>query len=128
MYLYLIHEREFVRLGERVFKIGRTIDIARRFSQYPKGSRLIYAHFTHDPVSTERRAIQHLCKTFRFRLDLGREYLEGDPAAIVRELSGICQEELSDYFTDASPPEVVAESAAAAQEAPRKRRRVDPLL
>ena len=34
-YIYLLVEREFVRSGEPVVKVGRTSDVIRRMSEYP---------------------------------------------------------------------------------------------
>ena len=41
-YIYLLREREFVRLNEDCYKIGRTSqDPVKRFEGYPKGSEII---------------------------------------------------------------------------------------
>jgi hypothetical protein len=76
--IYLIHEREFVRLGENVYKIGRTDDVKRRLSQYPKGSRLLFSVYTCDCLTAERDLIRRFKSTFKHREDIGREYFEGD--------------------------------------------------
>lgn len=42
-YLYIIKEREFIKLNENIYKIGRTKDIIKRYKQYPKNSIIIYS-------------------------------------------------------------------------------------
>lgn len=37
-YLYIVYEREFIRLKQDVYKVGYTENIKQRMSQYPKGS------------------------------------------------------------------------------------------
>ena len=41
-YIYIIQEREFIRIKEETYKVGITQDITRRYSEYPKSSKLIY--------------------------------------------------------------------------------------
>ena len=39
---YILREREFIRLNENIYKIGKTKQpINKRLSQYPKGSELL---------------------------------------------------------------------------------------
>lgn len=76
--IYLIHEREFMRLDDNVYKIGRTDDVKRRLSQYPKGSRLLFSVYTHDCLTAERELIRQFKGIFKHRVDIGREYFEGD--------------------------------------------------
>jgi hypothetical protein len=41
-YIYLLQEREFVNAGQPIYKIGKTKqENLTRFTQYPKGSKLI---------------------------------------------------------------------------------------
>ena len=37
-YIYIIQEREFIRLNEPTYKIGKTTKRMKRFNTYPKGS------------------------------------------------------------------------------------------
>lgn len=58
----------------------------RRFVNYPKGSKLLFA--VHCPseklVSTETRLIRTFKSKFVQRSDIGREYFEGDPSEMTR--------------------------------------------
>ena len=40
-WIYLIHEREFIKEKKHIYKIGRTKNIAKRLTQYPKGSQML---------------------------------------------------------------------------------------
>ena len=39
--IYIIQEREFIRLKEETYKVGITQNIIRRYSEYPKSSKSI---------------------------------------------------------------------------------------
>ncbi len=48
-YIYLLHEREFLRLNEQVYKIGKTRkENLSRFNQYPNGSKLLFQYYCND--------------------------------------------------------------------------------
>lgn len=85
--LYLIWEREFLKSGEKVFKIGRTDNIRRRLSQYPKGSRLLFSIYTPDCLTAERELIRKFKSTFKPRVDIGREYFEGESYCMIDIIS-----------------------------------------
>ena len=104
-HIYLIHEREFIRLGENIFKIGRSGNLVQRIRQYPSGSRLVWAFCTMDALRAEKAAIDVLCQHFKFRLDIGREYLEGRPKEIVSCLHALMLSEIDNYvFEDPFEP------------------------
>lgn len=85
--LYLIWEREFLKSGENLFKIGRTDNIRRRLSQYPKGSRLLFSIYTPDCLTAERELIRKFKSTFKPRADIGREYFEGESYCMIDVIS-----------------------------------------
>jgi hypothetical protein len=78
-FIYLIHVREFLSQNREVYKIGKTKDIHRRVTEYPKGSSLIAAFDVKDYHYSENI----LLRTFRThptiiaRTDIGSEYFEG---------------------------------------------------
>lgn len=76
--LYLIHEREFIKTKEHVYKIGRAIDIRKRLLDYPNQSRLIFTMYTRklDTVESELKKI--FKQNFTQRKDIGTEYFEGN--------------------------------------------------
>ncbi len=77
-YVYMIHEREFMVQGQTVYKIGRTNNVLRRFSQYPKGSRLLFTYYVSDMFEMENILKEKLFQKFKCRRDVGIEYFEGD--------------------------------------------------
>ena len=82
-HLYLIREREFIRMSEPVYKFGRTSNIQYRFSQYPKGSELCFYSSTLDMRKSERELLSIMRNKFVLRDDIGAEYFEGDKAAMI---------------------------------------------
>ncbi len=77
-YIYVIWVREFKTAGEPVYKIGRTSDVSRRVSQYPKGSQLLFCVTTPNMCKTETELLTMLGDHFVKRQDIGNEYFEGD--------------------------------------------------
>jgi hypothetical protein len=78
-YIYLLQEREFIKTEENIFKIGKTTkNNLQRFSQYPKGSKLLYQFVCDDCHTTENILLEIFKKEFKQRTDIGREYFEGD--------------------------------------------------
>ena len=57
-YIYIIHVREF--LNTNIYKVGRTIDIFKRFKQYPKGSALLFCCKVINCVKTERAILNQI--------------------------------------------------------------------
>jgi hypothetical protein len=80
-FVYMIQEREFLKSGESVYKIGKTTQQPNsRLAGYPKGSRVIYyldvsfsgCHYM------EKQLIQEFDRLYIQRADIGRESYEGD--------------------------------------------------
>jgi hypothetical protein len=86
--IYLIHEREFINKNESVIKIGRTNNIAKRFLQYPKGSRLVFSIYVNptDLINMENQLLYKFGGVFRARTDIGREYFEGDVNEMIKAI------------------------------------------
>ena len=85
-YCYIIHEREFIKTGELIFKVGRTAQPKdKRLSQYPKGSIEKIKKHVSDCVKCEREIKKVFDKKFKNRSDIGREYYEGDCVEMEKE-------------------------------------------
>lgn len=82
-YIYLIQEREFIRLNENVFKVGRTFCVKTRLNQYPKGSQLLAYHCVPNQYLYETELLNAMAHNFVKRRDYGHEYFEGDKAKII---------------------------------------------
>jgi hypothetical protein len=86
-YIYILIEREFIRLNEPVYKIGKTTqDDFKRFKQYPKDSKLIHQIYCDDCHGLERRLIELFRVKYRQRRDIGIEYFEGDGRDMVNTI------------------------------------------
>lgn len=78
-YIYLIREREFVRLNENVYKIGKTeMEPNTRLSGYPKKSEILLFLIVDNCHKSENLLIEEFKKKFIWRKDIGREYFEGN--------------------------------------------------
>ena len=78
-YVYLLRTREFIRLDENVFKIGRTSKLKQRFKQYPKSSELIRFKMVRDSVWVEQKIKELFTEKFILKREYGLEWFEGDP-------------------------------------------------
>lgn len=78
-YVYILKEREFVNCGEQVYKIGKTTQQNdRRFSQYPKGSILLFQSICSDCSKIEKVIKDKFKTEFKQRNDIGDGYFEGN--------------------------------------------------
>jgi hypothetical protein len=77
-FVYLLQEREFVRSGEPIYTVGRTINMIARFRQYTTGSVFIRCLPCVDHVDAERRLIAGFKCIFVMRREFGYETFEGD--------------------------------------------------
>lgn len=93
-YLYLVMEREFIKTGESICKVGRTKDIFTRMKAYPNGSKLLFTVYTMSMTTLESRAIELLKDVAKRRIDIGLESFEGNVSEMVEALATISVEEL----------------------------------
>lgn len=101
-YIYLIHVREFKCQNKPIYKIGRTNDIIRRFSQYPKNSELLFVMPVKDTVQYETILIQTFIRDFNHKKEYGKEYFEGDSMKMILTISRICSKLTNTYKDSAS--------------------------
>ena len=83
--VYLLIEREFMASKQNIFKIGRSVNISNRTRQYPKGSQLLVVLPCIDSCVSESNLQRVFCEKFIQRRDIGSEYYEGLPNAIIKE-------------------------------------------
>ena len=78
-YVYLIREREFVRLEEDTYKIGRTrLHPESRLGCYPKDSEVLLLCDVSNCKSAEAALKERFGKLFQHRKKYGVEYFGGD--------------------------------------------------
>jgi hypothetical protein len=85
--IYLLREREFVKLNEHVYKIGMTNrNMSKRFSEYPKDSELIFTVAVPSKLTkiTEADIIKEYISHFKQRTDVGVEYFEGNYKEMIK--------------------------------------------
>lgn len=78
-YIYLLHEREFLRLQQPIFKLGKTKQSHnKRMCGYPKGSQLLLQILSNNCDEDEKKLLALFRQQFKPRIDIGAEYFEGD--------------------------------------------------
>jgi hypothetical protein len=83
---YIIREREFIRLNENVYKIGKTKQYGEnRLSTYPKNSEKILMVVVQDCDLFEKKIIASFDKKFIKLKKYGNEYYEGNIEQMVEE-------------------------------------------
>jgi hypothetical protein len=80
--IYLIREREFIRLNEPTYKIGRTSHKTKH-PNYPKGSELIISFEVTNSRIVEKKLIAEFQKKFTQKVDYGDEYFNGNIGEMV---------------------------------------------
>ena len=89
-YIYLLQEREFVKSGQPIYKIGKTKQPnQKRFSQYPKGSVLLFQRICHNCHQVEGELIRRFKEVFKQHTDIGSEYFEGDSFAMMEHMNAV---------------------------------------
>ena len=92
-YVYLIREREFCRLDEPVYKIGKSYEKDyKRLSKYPKWSEIISIMEVSDEDKIEKIIIKKFSEKFT-KSKYGDEYFEGDRLEIKKEFNRIVVED-----------------------------------
>lgn len=90
-YVYIIQEREFVRLGEPTYKIGKTGQETPwdRLKQYPKGSETYLLLKVDDKDEFERKILALFRNKYKQMSDYGVEYFQGDVKEMVQDFVNI---------------------------------------
>jgi DNA-directed RNA polymerase subunit RPC12/RpoP len=87
-FIYIIHEREFIRLKEDTYKIGRTHDYEYRLTQYPKSSKLIKVFKVTNMHISETEIKRYLSniKDIKRKTEYGSEYFETNIANLISNM------------------------------------------
>jgi hypothetical protein len=120
-YVYLLREREFIRLNENTFKVGKTTqEPYKRFSGYPKGSEVLAFIAVGDCHKMETEILEHFREHFQQRKEYGSEYFQGDRDKIIHSFL-LCVEDpftgyhrrLANRAPDTAPSALDSDSSAA---------------
>jgi hypothetical protein len=87
-YIYIIHEREFIKCKENVYKIGRTEDIIKRIKKYPKNSCYCFTRQSNNMFIYENKLIKLFKDNFIHQKDYGNEYFKGDIYDMIKVING----------------------------------------
>jgi len=100
-YVYLIRERENVRMNEPIYKIGKTTQSPNsRLTGYPKASEIYLFQYVQNCSNVENEIIRRFDIKFQKRLEIGREYYRGSVLQMIDTINDICKEQLNDQRTD----------------------------
>jgi hypothetical protein len=89
-YIYLLREREFIRLNELTYKIGRTQQNPYdRFSSYPKGTEIILYVMVDDSLSLEKQLINTFKKIYEHKKGYGNEYFSGNVSEMIKTIYSV---------------------------------------
>jgi len=97
-YCYLIQEREFVKTGEHIYKVGKSsYGYKNSIAKFPKNSVVVLIAKVDDCNIALKNIINHFNEIFKIRTDIGKDYFEGDIHAIIRNFNRVA------YLKDAVP-------------------------
>lgn len=77
-HVYLIQEREFVCLGENVYKVCKTVQTPERFRTYSQGSVVHFMISCEDCSALEKEIILKFKQKYRHCKEYGTKYFEGN--------------------------------------------------
>jgi len=75
-YIYIIHERTFVKTNSNIYKIGKTKNIKNRLNGYSKGSKLLFTIPCINSTIMEKIILKHLKENSSYiqAKEYGNEY------------------------------------------------------
>ncbi len=75
-YIYIIHERTFVKTNSNIYKIGKTKNIKNRLNGYSKGSKLLFTIPCINSTIMEKIILKHLKENSEYiqAKEYGNEY------------------------------------------------------
>ena len=113
-YIYLLQEREFIKTGELIYKIGRTIQPLKRMAAYPKDSDILLITVCTNCIIYEALIIQKFKESYKQRKDIGTEYFEGNYIRMIDDINtliklpiGIAIKEIPDIKSPISNIEAI---------------------
>jgi hypothetical protein len=76
--IYLLQTRELIMLNTNIHKLGRSFNLYKRMSQYPKKSNINLLIECSDSIKCEKELLKIFKKEFIQSKEYGSEYFEGD--------------------------------------------------
>ena len=89
-YIYLLQEREFIIANLPIYKIGKTSQInLSRFSNYPKGSKLLLQSDCNNCNLCESLIIKYFISKYKQIKSIGNEYFIGNYIEMIDDINDI---------------------------------------
>lgn len=89
-YIYLIREREFIRLNEYTYKVGKTGQTPnKRMGGYPKGSEVLLYTYVDNHDTIETIILDKFKITYTQKREYGTEYFYGDKNQMIKTIMDI---------------------------------------
>jgi hypothetical protein len=85
--IYLLREREFIRMNENIYKIGRSKHIKTRMNSYPKGSVIELMIGCSNSIQSEKDLLAIFKTKYKQLKDYGAEYFEGDKLDMIATIT-----------------------------------------
>ena len=85
--IYLLREREFIRLNEDIYKIGRSKHIKTRMNSYPKGSVIELMIGCVNSIQCEKDLLAIFRKKYIEHREYGAEYFEGNKLDMINTIT-----------------------------------------
>jgi hypothetical protein len=98
-YIYLLQEREFIKTGESIYKLGKTKQAnMKRILQYPKGSKVILYKSCDDCDDAEKQLLKLFRQQYVSKKDIGTEYFEGEEQSMLQNIEQYFQQATDEEF------------------------------
>ena len=85
--IYLLREREFIRLNEDIYKIGRSKHIKTRMNSYPKGSVIELMIGCSNSIQCEKDLLAIFRSKYIEHKEYGAEYFEGNKLDMINTIT-----------------------------------------
>lgn len=91
-YIYCLIEREFIKTGETIYKVGKSNHIFKRMNSYPKGSRVLAVFRVNNCHKVEKDLLLALDTNPKIQRapHIGREYYNCNLADLFEVFTNIC--------------------------------------
>jgi hypothetical protein len=99
-FIYLVHKREFRRLDENTYKVGK---MQEHTTKFPRGSQLMFLVQVCDSFTLEAEIIMLFREKYQHMEEYGRKYFSGNACEMVKDITAItsrnsCKSEDSEFM------------------------------
>ena len=99
IYIYILHEREFLNLYQDIYKIYYTKNNINIFmNEIPKGSNILLFHYIEKNNNIIEVILKNLRKYFKEDNNIGEKYFKGDINSIIELINYILYNKIYDKY------------------------------